>query len=66
MINDHSPYVISGIERIYPGSFSSKELVPGFHYIEELVRRRVAGERPGRNDWCPCGSGKKFKKCHGV
>gem|GEM_PF-2035111 len=20
----------------------------------------------GRNDVCPCGSGKKFKKCHGV
>jgi hypothetical protein len=23
------------------------------------------GARPGRNDLCPCGSGKKFKKCHG-
>lgn len=22
--------------------------------------------QPGRNDACPCGSGKKFKKCHGV
>ncbi len=22
-------------------------------------------EEPGRNDPCPCGSGKKFKKCHG-
>jgi preprotein translocase subunit SecA len=20
---------------------------------------------PGRNDTCPCGSGKKFKHCHG-
>ena len=20
---------------------------------------------PGRNDPCPCGSGKKFKQCHG-
>ncbi|MCX5761825.1 MAG: SEC-C metal-binding domain-containing protein [Gemmatimonadetes bacterium] len=20
----------------------------------------------GRNDVCPCGSGKKFKKCHGA
>ena len=27
--------------------------------------RRV-GELPGRNDLCPCGSGKKFKKCHGA
>ena len=23
-------------------------------------------EKVGRNDSCPCGSGKKFKKCHGV
>lgn len=23
------------------------------------------GQRPGRNDMCPCGSGKKWKKCHG-
>ncbi|MBK9512175.1 MAG: SEC-C domain-containing protein [Flavobacteriales bacterium] len=20
---------------------------------------------PGRNDPCPCGSGKKYKQCHG-
>jgi preprotein translocase subunit SecA len=26
----------------------------------------VAGKKePGRNDPCPCGSGKKYKKCHG-
>jgi len=25
----------------------------------------VKGERIGRNDPCPCGSGKKYKKCHG-
>ncbi len=27
---------------------------------------RRSGEKVGRNDECPCGSGKKFKKCHGV
>ena len=25
-----------------------------------------SGPKIGRNDPCPCGSGKKFKKCHGV
>ena len=25
-----------------------------------------SGEKVGRNDKCPCGSGKKFKNCHGV
>ena len=28
--------------------------------------QRYAGEKVGRNDKCPCGSGKKFKNCHGV
>ena len=27
---------------------------------------RREGDKVGRNDNCPCGSGKKFKKCHGV
>lgn len=26
----------------------------------------VNGEKIGRNDACPCGSGKKYKKCHGA
>ena len=25
----------------------------------------VSGAKTGRNDPCPCGSGKKYKKCHG-
>jgi preprotein translocase subunit SecA len=25
----------------------------------------TAADEPGRNDPCPCGSGKKYKKCHG-
>ncbi|MGH2567129.1 MAG: SEC-C metal-binding domain-containing protein, partial [Bacteroidota bacterium] len=24
------------------------------------------GEKVGRNDPCPCGSGKKYKNCHGA
>jgi len=30
---------------------------------ETVVRQ---GPKVGRNDPCPCGSGKKYKKCHGV
>ncbi len=33
-------------------------------YVEEWQRSVSAGV--GRNDPCPCGSGRKFKKCHGV
>ncbi len=30
--------------------------------VQPFVRE---GEKVGRNDACPCGSGKKFKQCHG-
>jgi len=29
----------------------------------ELPSPRVVGEKTGRNEPCPCGSGKKYKKC---
>lgn len=35
----------------------------------DLVREKTkdeSGKTVGRNDPCPCGSGKKFKKCHGA
>jgi preprotein translocase subunit SecA len=39
-----------------PGAITSTPVVP---------QRRVAGQ-VGRNDPCPCGSGKKYKRCHGA
>jgi SEC-C motif len=37
------------------------------HDEEELQEPYVrGGPKIGRNDPCPCGSGKKFKKCHGA
>jgi preprotein translocase subunit SecA len=45
----------------------------GFNESEALeampvVEQRVLDddEQVGRNDPCPCGSGKKYKKCHGA
>lgn len=33
----------------------------------KIVQKPVrAEEKAGRNEPCPCGSGKKFKKCHGL
>jgi preprotein translocase subunit SecA len=33
-----------------------------------VVEQRVLSddEKVGRNDPCPCGSGKKYKRCHGA
>ncbi|HYY24468.1 MAG TPA: SEC-C metal-binding domain-containing protein, partial [Candidatus Udaeobacter sp.] len=40
------------------------------HGTENVEARRAGptkreGEKVGRNDPCPCGSGKKYKRCHG-
>jgi uncharacterized protein YecA (UPF0149 family) len=31
-----------------------------------VARATAAVPEVGRNEPCPCGSGKKYKKCHGV
>jgi preprotein translocase subunit SecA len=36
------------------------EAAPGFDENDQAT-----WGNPGRNDACPCGSGKKFKHCHG-
>ncbi len=35
----------------------------GAQQVQQVVR---SGAKVGRNDPCPCGSGKKYKKCHGA
>lgn len=45
----------------------SKQPGGGGENISALARRvdpAKLGKAPGRNDPCPCGSGKKYKKCH--
>ena len=43
-----------------------------FHGAGNIIpglEQALAGKRAtkiGRNDPCPCGSGKKYKKCHGA
>ncbi|MCH6554570.1 MAG: SEC-C domain-containing protein, partial [Acidobacteria bacterium] len=32
--------------------------------LSRPARPLAVEEEPGRNDPCPCGSGKKYKKCH--
>jgi preprotein translocase subunit SecA len=43
------------------------ETAPSAHAEQPGARRPVkAAVVPGRNDPCPCGSGKKYKKCCGL
>ena len=32
---------------------------------ENAIEKNEDGKKIGRNDPCPCGSGKKYKNCHG-
>ena len=44
------------------------DLRPVGHYIEnsqEEIKENKSEKKVGRNEKCPCGSGKKFKHCHG-
>lgn len=43
--------------------YDLREMWRGIGPRVETVRREAT---PGRNDLCHCGSGKKFKKCHGA
>lgn len=43
------------------GRGKKKLIIPGQGRSQQLVKRY----KVGRNEPCPCGSGKKFKKCHG-
>jgi preprotein translocase subunit SecA len=43
------------------GAYAEEEFVP---QVIETHRREEP--KVGRNDLCPCGSGKKYKKCHGA
>ena len=29
-------------------------------------KRKIVSKKVGRNEPCPCGSGKKYKQCHGA
>ena len=44
---------------------SMRELAEGFPSPELLADAGLAAPKVGRNDPCPCGSGKKYKKCCG-
>lgn len=62
---NESPYKIARVEAISPGSFSEEDLVSSKLRLEQKTKRTMASQKIGRNDPCPCGSGKKFKRCHG-
>ena len=55
--------VDEGIEDLVLAAVDLWDLTQPQRFHVEPVRRATA--KAGRNDPCPCGSGKKFKQCHG-
>jgi preprotein translocase subunit SecA len=62
-------------QRLDPvGVATAARAEPGAEVAHLRTNRGEAGpqrpvtvpDEPGRNDPCPCGSGKKYKKCHGA
>jgi preprotein translocase subunit SecA len=50
-------------EQIFSAASRSKAGITAKGGIEQVKRQSA---KVGRNDPCPCGSGKKYKKCHGA
>jgi SEC-C motif-containing protein len=69
MVEFRATYVQGGLRETHheKASFVKREgawLFADGEVIPETVVRE--GPKVGRNDPCPCGSGKKYKKCHGA
>jgi len=60
------PRRLGGLDMPLPDADPEPERGPGEHEVQ-LPKVTVRRDTPkvGRNDPCPCGSGKKYKHCHG-
>lgn len=50
----------------YPGESAQREAAQNVNRPAPQQQPVKAGPKIGRNDPCPCGSGKKYKNCHGA
>jgi preprotein translocase subunit SecA len=60
----------AGMSRTAPDPYAGRNVLRGTSTNRGEADRKAqpvtVEEKVGRNDPCPCGSGKKYKKCHGV
>ena len=61
--NDYSQYTAS--KEGLPGENANRQAMANAGGGPRKVMPAKAAPKVGRNDPCPCGSGKKFKNCHG-
>jgi preprotein translocase subunit SecA len=61
--NEVSAYDPGPGSPVSKGGAASGKRSPGGPVAQPMTREEP---KVGRNDPCPCGSGKKYKKCHGA
>jgi len=54
------------IQRKKEKELAELQMVGGDGSSNGSNKQVIKGDKVGRNDPCPCGSGKKYKKCHGA
>ena len=57
---------MNAIKLAQPGEAGAAFELPQQHVPKAVELDDPKFQDVGRNDPCPCGSGKKFKKCHGA
>ena len=62
----HNPYANYSTTRdTYPGESAQRQAARSVNRPAPSRQPAKAEPKVGRNDPCPCGSGKKYKNCHG-
>ncbi|MDE6683090.1 MAG: SEC-C domain-containing protein [Muribaculaceae bacterium] len=62
----HNPYANYSTTRdTYPGESAQRQAAQSVNRPAQAKQPVKAQPKVGRNDPCPCGSGKKYKNCHG-
>lgn len=59
-------YIVNLVFKIGSSAQNVRNSVSNIKHIVSRNQISATSNHPGRNSPCPCGSGKKYKKCHGV
>ena len=66
MLADFDNWLTENVEKLKTNQSSASTGSATINLVPEQGRGTTDGQKTGRNDPCPCGSGKKYKKCHGA
>ncbi|MDR1785402.1 MAG: SEC-C domain-containing protein, partial [Spirochaetaceae bacterium] len=68
VVEFEAAYLRKGLRDIHHETGEFEKINGGWLYVKGSVKALTVvreGKKPGRNEPCPCGSGKKYKHCCG-